>query len=66
MNFFLFSISFCILSRLSSADISQIIATNYDLQNENEVKFMKYEPTWDSLDKRPLPKWYDEAKIGKK
>lgn len=23
-----------------------------------------YLPTWDSLDKRPLPKWYDEAKIG--
>lgn len=23
-----------------------------------------YEPNWDSLDKRPLPKWYDEAKIG--
>ena len=24
----------------------------------------KYEPTWDSLDKRPLPAWYDEAKFG--
>lgn len=24
----------------------------------------KYEPTWDSLDSRPLPKWYDDAKIG--
>ncbi|KAF2901668.1 hypothetical protein ILUMI_04511 [Ignelater luminosus] len=24
----------------------------------------KYAPTWESLDKRPLPKWYDEAKIG--
>uniref|UniRef100_H2YWK8 alpha-L-fucosidase n=1 Tax=Ciona savignyi TaxID=51511 RepID=H2YWK8_CIOSA len=23
-----------------------------------------YLPTWDSLDKRPLPKWYDESKIG--
>lgn len=23
-----------------------------------------YEPTWDSLDSRPLPKWYDEAKVG--
>ena len=23
-----------------------------------------YEPTWDSLDKRPLPAWYDEAKFG--
>uniref|UniRef100_H2YWN4 alpha-L-fucosidase n=2 Tax=Ciona savignyi TaxID=51511 RepID=H2YWN4_CIOSA len=23
-----------------------------------------YLPTWDSLDKRPLPSWYDEAKLG--
>jgi len=24
----------------------------------------RYDPNWDSLDKRPLPKWYDDAKIG--
>ncbi|XP_013106026.1 putative alpha-L-fucosidase [Stomoxys calcitrans] len=24
----------------------------------------KYEPKWSSLDKRPLPTWYDEAKVG--
>lgn len=24
----------------------------------------KYEPTWESLDARPLPQWYDDAKIG--
>jgi len=23
-----------------------------------------YQPNWQSLDTRPLPKWYDEAKIG--
>lgn len=23
-----------------------------------------YEPTWDSLDTRPNPGWYDEAKFG--
>lgn len=23
-----------------------------------------YQPTWDSLDSRPLPEWYDRAKIG--
>lgn len=23
-----------------------------------------YQPTWDSLDKRPLPSWYDESKFG--
>ena len=25
---------------------------------------VSYEPTWASLDSRPLPSWYDEAKIG--
>ncbi|KJH45522.1 Alpha-L-fucosidase [Dictyocaulus viviparus] len=24
----------------------------------------KYQPTWSSLDARPLPQWYDEAKFG--
>lgn len=24
----------------------------------------RYEPTWKSLDTRPAPKWYDEAKFG--
>ncbi len=24
----------------------------------------RYKPTWDSLDKRPLPDWYAEAKLG--
>jgi alpha-L-fucosidase len=29
-----------------------------------DVAFSQYLPTWDSLDKRELPKWYDENKIG--
>ncbi|XP_076109079.1 alpha-L-fucosidase-like [Mytilus galloprovincialis] len=28
------------------------------------VNSLKYEPTWDSLDTRPLPLWFDEAKLG--
>ena len=24
----------------------------------------RYDPTWESLDARPLPSWYDEAKFG--
>lgn len=24
----------------------------------------QYEPTWESLDSRPLPDWYDQAKVG--
>jgi len=25
---------------------------------------VQYQPNWDSVDSRPLPTWYDEAKIG--
>lgn len=28
------------------------------------VVSVRYEPNWDSLDSRPLPAWYDAAKIG--
>ena len=28
------------------------------------VQAVHYIPTWSSLDSRPLPSWYDEAKIG--
>jgi len=28
------------------------------------TKTPKYVPTWPSLDSRPLPSWYDEAKFG--
>jgi len=24
----------------------------------------KYQPNWESIDSRPLPQWYDDAKIG--
>ena len=24
----------------------------------------QYQPNWESLDSRPLPKWYDQAKVG--
>lgn len=27
-------------------------------------KLKKYSPSWDSLDTRPLPKWFDEYKVG--
>lgn len=32
--------------------------------NTYEVNDKKYEPTWESLDSRPLPTWFDDAKIG--
>lgn len=29
-----------------------------------DVKGKKYSPKWPSLDSRPLPEWFDRAKIG--
>lgn len=34
------------------------------LDEVNCDKETKYEPTWPSLDSRPIPSWYDEAKFG--
>ena len=28
------------------------------------VVSVPYEPTWESLDSRPLPQWYDDVKLG--
>ena len=30
----------------------------------NPENFKRYEATWQSLDTRPIPSWYDEAKFG--
>ncbi|XP_014681614.1 PREDICTED: alpha-L-fucosidase-like [Priapulus caudatus] len=32
--------------------------------NVKKVGVKRYKPTWESLDARPLPSWYDEAKFG--
>ena len=29
-----------------------------------ETSSTRYDPTWASIDSRPLPSWYDEAKLG--
>ncbi|KAK9702652.1 Alpha-L-fucosidase [Popillia japonica] len=34
----------------------------YVLEGNNELKYEP--PTWESLDTRPLPEWYDKAKVG--
>ncbi|XP_077257104.1 alpha-L-fucosidase-like isoform X1 [Temnothorax americanus] len=42
------------------------VITNWDENNfvPFATKAPKYTPTWSSLDSRPLPSWYDEAKFG--
>lgn len=47
--------NFVLLSILCCASVSSYESNNV---------IGRYEPTWDSLDTRIIPKWYDEAKIG--
>jgi alpha-L-fucosidase len=28
------------------------------------TRALSYDPTWESLDRRPLPAWFDQAKFG--
>lgn len=32
--------------------------------NADQKAEPSYKPTWDSLDQRPIPEWYDKAKVG--
>ena len=34
------------------------------VSKSNNLRSSKYTPDWESLDSRPLPEWYDDAKIG--
>ena len=44
--------------------LSAILVTNV-LSAPNATKpGARYDPKWESLDKRPIPGWYDEAKVG--
>lgn len=41
------------------------LCVNYAFNRELIEKSKEiYEPTWQSLDTRPLPQWYDGAKVG--
>ncbi|XP_032691196.1 alpha-L-fucosidase-like [Odontomachus brunneus] len=51
------------------ADDKSLVITKHN--GNSQINFpsvsttvIKYLPTWDSLDSRPLPPWYDEAKLG--
>ena len=46
----------CLMCFLISASISA--------SNKPSVPETIYSPTWESLDSRPLPEWYDDVKLG--
>ncbi|KDR21958.1 Plasma alpha-L-fucosidase [Zootermopsis nevadensis] len=41
--------------------LGAIVASHYE---SVEASILRYNPTWESLDSRPLPQWYDDAKFG--
>jgi hypothetical protein len=55
----LFVIELTVLAVSSQTSKNNEIFTVTSLQNVTQ-----YTPTWGSLDSRPLPTWYDEAKFG--
>jgi hypothetical protein len=65
MHLILLPISFAI-----TCNLQQIFAERHHSAATNELEKhliedrIKYLPTWESLDSRPLPKWYDVAKVG--
>lgn len=57
MNYFLAFICVWVFEVFLIANLDgSIVVDNYEATT--------YKPTWDSLDSRPLPEWYDKAKIG--
>lgn len=44
--------------------VMQKLSNHYDIDEQDPVQSKIYPPNWDALDKRPLPSWYDQAKIG--
>lgn len=59
----------CVAETLKTVRQPQIISTqNFTRsRSRSSVKpeiINAYQPTWESLDTRPLPQWYDDAKVG--
>lgn len=61
MRLLIFSIFIC----LAYAKIREISVIKSENNIETDFIDRKgYRPNWRDLDKRPLPEWYDRAKIG--
>ena len=41
-----------------------VLAVILSLSYIGGIHSTRYDPTWESLDKRPLPNWYDQSKVG--
>ena len=41
-----------------------LLASCATAQQDSGVSDMKYRPSWESLDSRPMPGWFEDAKFG--
>ncbi|XP_077982939.1 alpha-L-fucosidase-like [Glandiceps talaboti] len=60
----IFSRSFIPHQQLDEAKLKQSVFNRRDANNSPTEPSRRYNATWESLDTRPLPSWYDEAKLG--
>ncbi|XP_071141224.1 alpha-L-fucosidase-like [Mytilus edulis] len=44
--------------------IQEVLPQQNEPTESSSIDSNRYSPNWEALDKRPLPKWFDEAKIG--
>jgi len=51
-------------SSISSLSVERPVVQSFRKDEFNLSSKNKYLPNWKSIDSRPLPKWYDEAKFG--
>ncbi|CAG0922794.1 unnamed protein product, partial [Notodromas monacha] len=49
---------------LRNSDIKNDFDVDSASVRSTEGERIKYDPNWESIDSRPLPNWYDEAKFG--
>jgi alpha-L-fucosidase len=40
------------------------VTVPHETADSSSVEEGTYQPTWESIDSRPLPSWYDQSKIG--
>ena len=54
----------CVVCDIDTRTPELISASNQYNEKRSKNIRTKYDPNWSSLDKRPLPSWYDDAKVG--
>lgn len=57
-------IKLILLSLLYTTSAEIVLNSEYSHNVLDEKPTKRYSPKWSDLDSRPLPEWYDKAKIG--